>query len=339
MRQKWTWIVGGWVIVLSIALNVQAQSLVIMGSAPAGLDQPMQRIDLRGTTADDALIWWAQTSGVNLIVSWNELEAEGFDSKQPVILQLHGVSARTVLKLLMVQIFASDEVLAEANPQYIRIRTRQHANHDPVVKIYTIGDLIHSIPNFKAPSMDLTQVLSNSEDSSGSSMFKTVSEINEDRPTTKSQRAQMLVDSIQKTIYPDVWDVRGGDSSIKYYEGRLIITAPEYVHERIGIPDAIDLTHNSIQNTPRSQWKSGDADAFPPGYRNYVGFGSGSSTSAGSAAILGPRSWQSSVANGSANRYSSYSSRTSDAAYYAQPYHRRAIFGGSNGVASVRAPY
>ncbi|MHB1156648.1 MAG: hypothetical protein ACYC26_07400 [Phycisphaerales bacterium] len=323
MRKHLTRIVGGLVVVLCVA-HAQAQSFVTLDGIPAGLNQPMRRVDLRGVPAVDALAWWAQASGVNLVVSWNELSAEGYDPQSLVVLQLREVSARTVLKLLMTQIFNSNEVLAEVSKQYIRIRTRQHANNDLSVKIYTIGDLIHSVPNFKGPSMDLTQILSDRENNSSSSIFAKSTEIDEEQPTTKSQRAQMLIDSIQRIIYPDVWDAKGGNSSIRYYEGRLIVTAPQYVHERIGIPDSIDLTVNSMTYSLPHNWNSNNAGTYQPGpiYRGYnYTFTSG---------VAGVRA----STEAATSLY-----HTNDSAYYAQPYHRRAVFGGSNGVAGVRPAY
>lgn len=323
MRKHLTWIVGGLAVVLCVA-NAPAQSLVTLDGTPAGLNQPMRRVDLRGVPAVDALAWWAQASGVNLVVSWNELSAEGYDPQSLVVLQLREVSARTVLKLLMTQIFNnSNDVLAEVSKQYIRIRTRQHANNDLSVKIYTIGDLLHSVPNFKAPSMDLTQILSDQKNNS-SSIFAKSTEIDEEQPTTKSQRAEMLIDSIQRIIYPDVWDVKGGSSSIRYYEGRLIVTAPQYVHERIGIPDSIDLTVNSMTYSLPPNWNSNNVNTHQPGpiYRGY--------TYTSSSGVAGVRA----STEAATSLY-----HTNDSAYYAQPYHRRAAFGGSNGVAGVRPAY
>ncbi len=36
------------------------------------------------------------------------------------------------------------------------------------------------------------------------------------------------------TVEPEVWRENGGTASIRYFRGRLIITAPRSVHEQIG---------------------------------------------------------------------------------------------------------
>jgi len=45
--------------------------------------------------------------------------------------------------------------------------------------------------------------------------------------------------SIRETIEPEIWQQLGGQhASIKFFNGRLIVKAPRYVHEQIGIPAA-----------------------------------------------------------------------------------------------------
>jgi hypothetical protein len=51
---------------------------------------------------------------------------------------------------------------------------------------------------------------------------------------TPDQRAQKLVDLIEASVRPDIWSEKGGPASIKYFDGRLIITAPQVVLDAIG---------------------------------------------------------------------------------------------------------
>ncbi len=46
--------------------------------------------------------------------------------------------------------------------------------------------------------------------------------------------AEELIDLIVGTVSPSIWVKNGGKSSIKYFKGALVITAPRSVHERIG---------------------------------------------------------------------------------------------------------
>ena len=52
---------------------------------------------------------------------------------------------------------------------------------------------------------------------------------------TEDEKVQQIVDIILETIEPDAWLDNGGDSaSIRYYEGVLIIRAPDYIQRQIG---------------------------------------------------------------------------------------------------------
>jgi hypothetical protein len=53
---------------------------------------------------------------------------------------------------------------------------------------------------------------------------------------TSDQKGQELVDLIKTIIRPNIWTDNGGNSSIRYYSGKLIVTAPASVQEAIGGP-------------------------------------------------------------------------------------------------------
>lgn len=52
---------------------------------------------------------------------------------------------------------------------------------------------------------------------------------------SEDEKVQQIVDIILETIEPDAWQQNGGDAaSIRYYEGVLIIRAPDYIQRQIG---------------------------------------------------------------------------------------------------------
>jgi hypothetical protein len=53
---------------------------------------------------------------------------------------------------------------------------------------------------------------------------------------TSDQKGQELVDLIKSVIRPSIWNDAGGPASIRYFNGKLIVTAPVSVHEAIGGP-------------------------------------------------------------------------------------------------------
>jgi hypothetical protein len=48
--------------------------------------------------------------------------------------------------------------------------------------------------------------------------------------------ADSLVKLIMDTIRPEIWKENGGNSTIRFFQGNLIVTAPLSVQEAIGGP-------------------------------------------------------------------------------------------------------
>lgn len=52
---------------------------------------------------------------------------------------------------------------------------------------------------------------------------------------SEAEKAQEIIDLIVESIEPDAWDIAGGEAaSIRYYQGTLIIRAPDYIQRQIG---------------------------------------------------------------------------------------------------------
>ncbi len=201
------------------------------------------------TPAEDVFNWWSQVTGVPLVIDFSGMELDGVDREQGITLNLQTVPAKVLLKAIMRQ--ASPEgvdLIYEVTPWYVQVMTKRQANRDTVVRVYDIADMTMTIPNFTdAPSMDLNEALSNTGSGgsgsgsggggSSSGLFSNDDESDEKDSKTKQERGEELADLIMKTIEPTIWEVNGGTvGSARYYDGKLIVNAPMYVHRQIGIP-------------------------------------------------------------------------------------------------------
>jgi hypothetical protein len=230
-------------IAAALAIGLHA-SLANAASSSVALNTVISRVELQAVPARDALEWLSLAAGFNVVVSWKTIEAQGIDPATPVTMRLRNVKAKTVLKLMLSEIFGDVEVVAEVKKQYVHIRTKEQADSDVVVRVYPIQDLLHEIPNFKeAPEFDLNQIASDTGSSGGggSTIFEQDEE-NEEERLSRSQRANQIADLIRESIEPDIWRSNGGlHASIRYYNGNLIVSAPLYVHKKIGRP-GVDST-------------------------------------------------------------------------------------------------
>lgn len=196
---------------------------------------PLKRVEFVATPAEQCFIWWAAATGQHLVINWDRLKAQGYDRSLPVTMTLTNVRATTALRLLMSECFADGNVLAEVKPQYTRIMTRQQANENPVVRVYSVGDLLAEVPDFdNAPRLSLEDIAADA--GAGNSGFLQALDAQEQRPT-RAQRLEQFMDSIRNHIEPTIWRANGGlYGSMSYLNGSLIVRAPEYVQRQIGLP-------------------------------------------------------------------------------------------------------
>jgi len=207
------------------------------------------RVDIEGATARDAFEWWSNTTGIPVLIDWAAMRRDGLDPDQTIELRLRAVRAGTLLGILMRQTQNEQATLIyETTPWFIEIMTRQQAARRPVTRVYDIRDLLIEIPQYTdAPSMDLRDALSNTNSGGGSggigggvnggALFQPLDGGGAaEAPRTRAERADELMDTIRESIEPEIWAANGGEGgSMRYFDGRLIVKAPLYVHRQIDL--------------------------------------------------------------------------------------------------------
>jgi hypothetical protein len=218
--------------------------------------------DISGLSARQALNWWSNASGINLVINWDELAKEGIDPDKAVDVHLHGLSAEKVLAALLEQAGSNEQVLmGEKKDGYIQVVTKAYADAHPVLRMYDVEDLLMEAPDFLAADIDLNAALgggnnnnnnsnsnnngnSNGNNNTRNSLFGQTNngQSNNGSQTvvsgkTKQERGDELAKLIRDLIEPTIWVENGGQlSTCRYAMGRLIVKAPLYVHDQIGTP-------------------------------------------------------------------------------------------------------
>jgi len=235
--------------------------------------ETMTAVDFEAMPGKMALEIWSSQTGVPLVINWRSLEAQGIDPEAPITLKLQKVPAELALKLIIDQLhpdpLGNEKLMLKIDQWYVRIFTREDALRNSVTRVYFIGDLLMDIPNFdNAPRVDLNDALSNTSSGgsnggrgggSGNGLFDTESDQKEITPT-KQERAEQIVDMIVKTIEPEIWRENGGEyGSVRYYRGMLVVKAPEFVHDQIGIP--FSTSTRSTSSNRENAYRSGSVNS------------------------------------------------------------------------------
>jgi hypothetical protein len=200
-------------------------------------------VDIDNAKAKDVFRWWSNSTGIPLVINWREMEAAGIDADTAIDLHLRNAPAAAVLSLVMKSLSTETPLLYETTEHYIRIFTKAEADKDTVTLVYDIKDLVTKIPSFtNAAQFDLNSALSNTSSggSSGGAQSATTlftESTNKEVEKTDTEKGEEIASLIRELIEPTIWQELGGQySSIKYFNGRLVVKAPRYVHAQIGFP-------------------------------------------------------------------------------------------------------
>jgi hypothetical protein len=220
--------------VLSMACITQAQT-----RARSALVKRLPEVKFKEIAFTDAMEFFRDTSGANLWVDWKALEEIGVSRETPVAVDLRQTPMRVALRTTL-ESAAPGLLSFYIEDNVITITALARADERMIVRAYPVNDLLVEVPDFEAPTLGLTN--NNAARSGGGrggggggGLFENAQDNqNEEISKTRAERGQDLVDLIQTTVRPEIWNINGGKARIKYFSGTLIITAPRSVHEAIG---------------------------------------------------------------------------------------------------------
>jgi len=227
-------------------------------------------IDLNEVPAKLALEMWSLQTDVPLVINWAAFENEGIDPDAPITLRLQRVPAEQALRLIIRQMhpdpIGDDRLIVQVEEWYVQVMTRGEALQNSVTQMYFIGDMLMDIPDFEGPEFDLNQALSNTNSGGsgnsgggnsgggGGNDFFNEDDQNNEPQLTREEKAEAIAQIIRDTIESDIWVENGGEyASIRYYRGMLIVKAPAYVQEQIGVPTS------GTRETQRSSARRSDS--------------------------------------------------------------------------------
>lgn len=205
-------------------------------TATRSLRGGVPEIRIADATLGDAIEFIREASGANIHVNWRALEELNITREMPINMRLRSVSLRSVLKLLLADV-GSGLLTYYVDGGVIEITTRELADQQLFTRVYPVEDLIMEIPNFtNAPDFQIQSSTGGRGSSGSGSIFSGSLSQETTQNRTEAERGEDLVHVIMDTIDPEVWRENGGTASIRFFRGKLIVTAPRSVHETIGGP-------------------------------------------------------------------------------------------------------
>lgn len=141
------------------------------GSAIDLLRKPVAQVDWEEKPFEEVLDWLRDQGEdrINITARWGKLNAEGVDKDKPVTLNVTNTTIAEILEEVRTQLSDEDKIRYQASRNWLTISTKADFDSKLIRKIYYVGDLLFTVPDFQeeAPQIDLSGQNSNSGGSSG----------------------------------------------------------------------------------------------------------------------------------------------------------------------------
>jgi hypothetical protein len=209
------------------------------------LSRLMKRIsvDFQDKRLDDVISFIRDYTGAEIEPMWtDERYTDGLDREAIVSLRVNNVSTLTLLERLMEQSrtdFGGENGWQMSSSGAIQIGPKSRLNRYKRIEIYDINDLIVEIPDYRdVPRIDLQQALQASQQGGGGGgqgpFTETQAETAADRARNRQERATEVMELLRTLVEMEQWVENGGEGgSMRYWQGGIIVNAPDYMHRGI----------------------------------------------------------------------------------------------------------
>lgn len=194
-------------------------------------------VDFQDQRLEDVIAFIQTSSGAELEPMWaDDRNSDGLDKDRMVSVKVEGQTFLLLLEKVLEKTkpdIGGDNTWQMSETGAMQVGPKERLNRVKRVEIYDINDLITEIPNYpEIPRIDLQQALQSSQGGgSGQSPFREEGQDQQQRTRERQERAEELVELLQGLVEPEQWVENGGTGgSIRYFQGALIVNAPDYMH-------------------------------------------------------------------------------------------------------------
>jgi hypothetical protein len=188
---------------------------------------------------EDIITFIRDYTGAEIEPMWvDDRNTDGLERDRTVTVTINN---GTVLRLIEAVLQKSSDGFSDNTWQMgetgeIQIGPKSRLNKFKRVQLYDINDLLMEVPEYaEVPRIDLQSVLQSSQGSGGQSPFSGDQQNDQnDKQRDRKKKSDEIVEIITQTVEPEQWvDGGGTGGSIRYWQGTLIVNAPDYMHRQL----------------------------------------------------------------------------------------------------------
>ncbi len=227
-------------VIGSMALLTPAPAIAQQGGGAKTLTQLSKPLTLNitDTRFEDIVEYVRTATGATIDIAWiNNRYSEGLDPEALITLNVKEAPALSLLlhaaSRATIDDFDTPTWQLDKDTGAIQIGPRSRLNKFKRLEIYDIHDLLLVLPDYSdVPQLNLNSVLRQGQGGGGSGIFQQAQGQKTD--TDPRAEAQRIIEILETVIETDQWIDNGGDgATIRFYDGNLLISAPDYIHRQI----------------------------------------------------------------------------------------------------------
>jgi len=197
-------------------------------------------VDFQDKRLEDVLTFIQTSSGADIEPLWiDDQHTDGLDKEKVVSVKVDGATYLALIEKVLDKARgdAGENTWQMSETGSLQIGPKNRLNLIKRVQLYDINDLLMELPIYSdVPRIDLQQALQSSQGGGGGgqSPFREQGNDRGSKMREKKERADEVLQLITQLVEPDQWVDNGGSGgTIRYYNGTLIVNAPDYMHRGI----------------------------------------------------------------------------------------------------------
>ena len=217
---------------IGTAAGQSSRSVDPRRAAAEGLLKPIT-VSFADARLEDVMKFLGDFTGVQFQVMWlDDRNPDGLDPEALVTLSVDNVPALALLERVLhrVEDGSDSSTWQFTDAGEVQVGPKSRLNRYTTLKLYDIRDLLFHVKDFiEVPNLGLGQII---QGQGGST--QTDFQVEDRTGATEADEAQRIIDIIVNNIEPEQWVDAGGDAaSVTFFNGNLLVRAPDYIHRRI----------------------------------------------------------------------------------------------------------
>ena len=164
---------------------------------------------------------------IDMFVFWKSKDKDGIDKTTPITLKLTNQPAIVVLERIIEKLNNTTPSAWQLRDSMLEIGFKERFTQGSAMELrtYDVMSLLFTIRDFdNAPIMGTT----------GGGGVNFGGPTDDPNRLTKSEEVEQLISTITDLVESEYWKVHGGNCTIRFYKGSLLVKAPDFMHRQLG---------------------------------------------------------------------------------------------------------